>query len=408
MNTEHSTPSTEYVETVIIGAGQAGLATGHELQRRGRPFVILDGASRVGDGWRHQWDSLRLFTPAQLDGLPGKPYPGPAWSFPSKDEFADYLEAYAAELGLPVRLDTHVAALTPASSEPSGAPGRYVVATDRGTLRADNVVVATGTFGRTPLVPDFADQLDPSIVQLHSSEYRRPSDLPPGPVLVVGASHSGCDIAYELAETHPTILAGRDTGQIPVPFDSPQAKVVLRLMLFAFDHVLTRRSPVGRKAMEHMRFHGGPRLRVQAADLAERGVDWVKGKVTGVEDGRPVLDERGAVDVRSVIWCTGFRQRLGWIGLDVFDEQGWPRERFGIVEDAPGLYFMGLAFQSSARSGMVGGVGPDAAVVVKHMVQHAPSSREYRQEPEESWASTSWQPDARPTPTAPGRTPAST
>src|SRR5690606_3404175 len=116
--------------------------------------------------------------------------------------------------------------------------------TDRGQLHADNVVVATGTFGRTPMIPDFADQLDPSIVQLHSSEYRRPGDLPPGPVLVVGASHSGCDIAYEVAETHPTILAGRDTGQIPVPFSSPLLKIVFPVMLFGFGHVLTRRTPI--------------------------------------------------------------------------------------------------------------------------------------------------------------------
>ncbi len=407
MHTEHPTQPTEHVETVIVGAGQAGLATGYHLQRQGRPFVILDGASRVGDGWRHQWDSLRLFSPAWADGLPGKPYPGPRWSFPTKDEFADYLEAYAAELGLPIRLDTHVVALN-AARDGAEADGRFVVTTDRGQLHADNVVVATGTFGRTPLVPDFADQLDPSILQLHSSEYRRPGDLPPGPVLVVGASHSGCDIAYELAETHPTILAGRDTGQIPVPFTSPRAKVVLPIMLFAFGHVLTRRTPIGRKAMEHFRFHGGPRLRVQARDLAEHGVEWVKGRVTGVEDGRPVLDGRGAVDVRTVIWCTGFRQRFTWIGLDILDERGWPRERSGVVDEVPGLYFMGLAFQSSARSTLIRGARDDAARVVKQIVGRAPSTQEYRREMEESWASTSSQPDGRRTPTAPGPRPAST
>jgi putative flavoprotein involved in K+ transport len=361
MHTEH----TQHIETVIIGAGQAGLATGYHLQRRERPFVILDSESRVGDGWRQQWDSLRLFSPAWADALPGTPFPAAAWSMPTKDEFADYLEAYAAEHRLPVRLGTRVARLAPADRGASG----YVVTTDSGQISADNVVIATGTFGRTPLIPDFADQLDPGIVQLHSSEYRRPGDLPPGPVLVVGASHSGCDIAYEVAETHPTVLAGRDTGQIPVSFTSPLLKVVFPTMLFAFGHVLTRRTPLGRKKLEHFRFNGGPRLRVQTMDLADRGVDWVKDRVTGVEDGKPVVGHRGAIDVRTVIWCTGFRQQYGWVDLDVFDERGWPRELGGVVDEAPGLYFMGLGFQSSARSMLIHGAGYDAAHVAKQILQ---------------------------------------
>ena len=391
-----STPQPEHIETVIIGAGQAGLVTGYRLQRRGRPFVILDSESRVGDGWRHQWDSLRLFTPAWADALPGKPFPASAWTYPSKEEFADYLESYAAELALPVRLSTRVVRLQ-AKGAPDvshdGATRGYVVTTDRGRIHAENVVVATGTFGRTAAVPGFADQLDPAIVQLHSSEYRRPGQLPPGPVLVVGASHSGCDIAYELAATHPTILAGRDLGQIPVPFDSRRFRLVFPLVLFAFAHVLTRRTPVGRKEMDEIRFHGGFRLRVQTKDLEQRGVDWVKDRVTGVEDGKPVVEGRGAVDVATVIWCTGFRQTFGWIDLDVFDDRGWPRELGGVVDAAPGLYFMGLGFQSAASSMMVHGAGRDAAHVVRHLLTRRQDPTEYRREAEQTWASTSWKPD---------------
>jgi putative flavoprotein involved in K+ transport len=359
---------TEHIETVIVGAGQAGLATGYHLQRRGRPFVILDGERRVGDGWRNQWDSLRLFSPARADGLPGLPSEAPAWSFPTKDQFADYLEAYAGHFRLPVRLGTRVVRLA-SDTEGSVRTAGYVITTKTGQIHADNVVVATGTFGRTALVPDFADQLDPSILQLHSSEYRRPSQLPCGTVLVVGASHSGCDIAHEVAATHATILAGRDTGQIPVPFTSPLLKVVFPTMLFAFGHVLTRRNPLGRKQMEHFRFRGGPRLRVQTRDLEDRGVDWVRGRVTGVQDGKPVVGERGSIDVRTVIWCTGFRQRFGWIDLDIFDDHGWPRELGGVVDEAPGLYFVGLGFQSSARSMLIQGAGHDAAHVVGRIMQ---------------------------------------
>ena len=367
---------TEHFETVIIGAGQAGLATGYHLKEKGRGFVILDGERRVGDGWRHQWDSLRLFTPAWADGLPGTPFPKPAWEMPTKDEFADYLESYAAEHRLPVRLGTRVAGLT---ASPAGAgEGGYVLVTDRGRIQADNVVIATGTFGRSPLIPGFADQLDPSIVQLHSSEYRRPDDLPPGPVLVVGASHSGCDISYELAQTHPTILAGRDTGQIPVPFSSPLLKVVFPVLLFCFGHVLSRRTPLGRKQMDHFRFNGGPRLRVQAQDLADRGVDWVQERVTGVQGGRPVVGGRGAIDVRTVVWCTGFRQQFDWVDLDVFDERGWPRELGGVVDDAPGLYFAGLGFQSSARSMLIHGAGHDAGHVARQIVGRARMGRQAR------------------------------
>jgi putative flavoprotein involved in K+ transport len=194
-------------------------------------------------------------------------------------------------------------------------------------------------------------------------------------VLVVGASHSGCDIAYELAASHPTTLAGRDTGQIPVPFSSPLLKIVFPTMLFAFGHVLTRRTPIGRKQMEHFRFGGGPRLRIQTKDLQDRGVDWVRGRVTGVEDGRPVIAERGAIDVPTVIWCTGFRQAFDWVDLDIFDDHGWPRELAGVVEEAPGLFFMGLGFQTSARSMLIHGAGHDAAHVAEQLAKRVASRR---------------------------------
>ncbi|MCK0112518.1 NAD(P)/FAD-dependent oxidoreductase [Ornithinimicrobium sp. F0845] len=363
--TQHAELDGRHLETLVIGAGQAGLATAYHLGRHGRECLVVDAARRVGDGWRHQWDSLRLYTPAWADGLPGRDFPGPRWHFPSKDEFADFLEQYADALALPVRLGTRVLGLR----RPESGAG-FEVSTDAGTTSADNVVVATGTFGRRPSVPHFADQIDPSVVQLHSSEYRNPEQLPDGPVLVVGSSHSGCDVAYEVAATRATMMAGRDTGQIPVPFTSPLAKVVMPVMLFAMMHVMTRTGPPGRKQVQHVRLHGGgPRLRVQTADLARRNVDWVKDHVTGVEGGLPVVGDRGPVPVASVIWCTGFRQDFGWIELDVFDEHGWPREFRGTVEEEPGLFFTGLAFQSAAGSMLVHGAGRDAARVVRQIVR---------------------------------------
>lgn len=351
---------TTEIETVVIGAGQAGLATGFHLQRRGRSFVILDGASRVGDSWRRQWDTLTLYSPAQYDSLPGLPFPAKSWTFPRKDQVADYLEAYAGRFELPVVLETKVQTL-------AREDGAYVITTDQGRYRCANVVVATGTFGRTPRVPALSDQLDSSILQLHSSEYRRPGQLRDGAVLVVGASHSGTDIAFEVAQTHPTILAGRDCGQIPPRLDAPTMRVVFPVLLFVWRHLLTRRTPIGRNAMPHIRSHGGPMLRVKRADLEARGVERICSRVEEVQDGMPVVDGKPRA-VANVVWATGFQQVFDWIQLPIFGDDGFPRELRGVVSDAPGLFFCGLSFQYSFSSMLLAGVGRDAAFVVDRIV----------------------------------------
>jgi putative flavoprotein involved in K+ transport len=352
--------SIEHIETAIIGAGQAGLTTAYQLQRRGRRCMILDANRRVGDNWRAQWDSLRLYTPAVYDGLPGMPFPSSKWSYPSKDEVADYLAAYAERFDIPVRMSTHVNRLTAAN-------GSYVLDLGDDRIVAENVVVATGTFGRTPWIPDFALDLDPSIRQLHSSEYRRPAQLKAGPVLVVGASHSGTDIAFELAPSRPTILAGRDPGQMPIRLDHWSARLLFPVLVFMGRHVITRRTPIGRKAMGQVRFHGAPMLRVKRSDLEARGVERVLDRVTGVQDGQPVLAGGGRLDVANVVWCTGFRQVFDWIELPIFGADGWPREMRGVVPDAPGLFFCGLAFQYAFSSTVLPGVGRDADYVAQQI-----------------------------------------
>jgi putative flavoprotein involved in K+ transport len=350
----------EHIETAIIGAGQAGLATAYYLQQRGRPCVILDANQRVGDNWRAQWDSLRLYTPARYDGLPGLPFPAPKWSYPTKDQVADYLATYAAHFTLPVRMSTRVNRL-------QAVNGKYVLHLGADRIIAQNVVVATGTFGRTPSIPDFALELDPAIRQLHSSDYRRPAQLKAGPVLVVGGAHSGTDVAYEVAATHPTILAGRDPGQLPVQLDHWSARLFLPAFVFLGRHVITRRTPIGRKAMEEIRFHGLPMLRVKRSDLEARGVERILERVSGVQDGRPVLDGGRVLEVSNVVWCTGFRQVFDWIELPVFGADGWPQELRGVVSAAPGLFFCGLAFQYAFSSTLLPGVGRDAAYVAKQI-----------------------------------------
>jgi putative flavoprotein involved in K+ transport len=363
--------TTQHIETLIIGAGQAGLSTGYHLQRLGRPFLIVDGNDRIGDNWRHQWDTLRLYTPARYDGLPGLPFPAPAWSYPDKEAVADYLEQYALRWDMPVRTGTRVQRL-----EQRG--DGYAATLDDGTITCDNVVVATGSFGRTPYVPSLAEALDPRIQQLHSSEYRRPAQIRPGTVLVVGASHSGHDIAYELSLTHRVVLSGRDCGQIPVRLGTPQAKVALRVVAFVFRHVLTRRTPMGRKEMHEVRFHGGPALRVKRRDLDARGVERHEARVTGARNGRPALADGHVVDADAVVWCTGFQQVFDWIDLPVFGEDGWPREYRGVVDEAPGLFFCGLSFQYAMGSMVFLGVGRDAQYVARRIAERSrprPGSR---------------------------------
>lgn len=357
--------NSQHVETLIIGAGQAGLSTGYHLKRRGRQFLIVDGNQRIGDNWRQQWDTLRLYTPAKYDGLPGLPFPAARWHFPGKDEVGDYLERYALQFDLPVRTNTRVDHLQP---RPDGG---YDATVGDATISCDNVVVATGSFGRTPNVPEFAGELAPAITQLHSSQYRRPSQLRAGPVLVVGASHSGQDIAYELAPTHPTTLCGPGRGNIPFRPESRRAHLLLPVVIFAFRHVLTRRTPMGRKAMPEVRFHGGPNLRVKPSDLERRGVIRTEARMTGVVDGRPVLGDGSVLDVSNVVWCTGFRQVFDWIRLPVLDERGWPVEYRGVVDLAPGLFFCGLSFQYAFASMVFPGIGRDADYVARQIVARA-------------------------------------
>jgi putative flavoprotein involved in K+ transport len=355
--------ATERVETAIVGGGQAGLSVAHHLAKRGRPCLVLDSNERVGDNWRRYYDSLRLYSPARLDSLPGMPFPAPVWNFPTRDQMADYLESYAAELALPVRTGVRVQRVT------RNGEG-YVVECDRGRIETENVVVATGTFGR-PYVPSFAAELDPRIVQLHSAEYRNPAQLADGPVLVVGAAHSGADVAMDVAEGHRTILCGRDTGQVPFNIESRPGRAVWLLLSFLARRVLTTRTPIGRKMRLEVRAHGGPLLRFKRADLEAAGVERNTARAAGVQDGKPQLADGTVLDVANVIWCTGFRQDFSWIEPPVTGDDGWPLEDRGVVTSAPGLYFTGLAFQYAFSSMLILGAGRDAEHVAKHIAAHA-------------------------------------
>jgi putative flavoprotein involved in K+ transport len=349
----------EAVDTVVIGGGQAGLAVGYHLQRRGLPFVILDENERVGASWRKRWDSLRLFTPARYSGLPGMPFPGPSSAFPTKEQVAAYLEAYVSKWALPVRTGIKVDRL-------ASAGGRFEVFCGEQVLSAANVVVATGAYHQ-PRVPDFAAGLKSSIVQLHSSEYRNPSQLRNGGVLVVGAGNSGAEIAVELAGHHQIWLSGPDTGQEPTRAGSiPDRFFVPIIWLMATR--LTVRTPIGKRLRDHFLDppRGIPLARVRRKDIIAAGIERV-GRTTGVQDGYPVVVGGRVLEVSNVIWCTGYTPDFDWIDLAVPDRHGFPIQNRGVVESVPGLYFIGLLFLYSISSALLGGVGRDAAHIVAHI-----------------------------------------
>jgi putative flavoprotein involved in K+ transport len=346
--------ATERVNTIVIGGGQAGLSVGYHLSRLGVPFVILDASSRIGDAWRNRWDSLRLFTPARHAGLDGMPFPAPPHSFPTKDEMGDYLESYARTFDLPVRSGARVDRLSRAGES-------FVVTAGDRRFEAANVVVAMAKY-QQPRVPSFARDLSAEIVQLHSSAYRSPSQLRDGDVLVVGAGNSGAEIAMETVKTHRTILSGSESGHVPFRIEGLAARLILQWLVLrvVFHRVLTIRTPIGRRARPKMMHMAAPLIRVKPNDLLAAGIERVA-RVSGVVDGKLVLDGGRPLDVANVIWCTGFNGAFSWIDLPVFGADGEPRHEAGVVPSEPGLYFVGLHFLYAFSSDMIHGVGRDAA-----------------------------------------------
>jgi putative flavoprotein involved in K+ transport len=374
-------PTPERVQTLVLGGGQAGLAVGYHLARRGLPFLILDANERIGDSWRRRWDSLRLFTPARFNALPGMAFPGPPLAFSTKDDVADYLEGYAARFELPVRTGVRIDRLSRNGSH-------FVVEASGRILEAESVIVAMASH-QVPRVPPFAHELDPGIHQLHSGEYRNTSQLEEGPVLVVGVGNSGAEIAIEVVEEHDTWLAGKETGHVPFRIERAAAKFVLLPLLFRFigHRVLTVRTPIGRRMRPKLLSHGAPLVRVKPKDVTAAGIERVP-RVVGVRGGMPLLEDGRVLEAANVIWCTGFRPDFSWVDLPVFGDEDEPIEpihRRGIVSHEPGLYFVGLFFLYAMSSGFLPGVGRDAAHIVKAIASGTGGVRFRPQHAAEGW-----------------------
>jgi putative flavoprotein involved in K+ transport len=347
----------ERFDVVVIGGGQAGLAVSHYLARRGLRFVILEAAPRVGDSWRSRWDSLVLFSPARYSELPGVRFPGDPDRYPGKDEMGDYLDLYSRKLDLPVRLKSHVRSL-------SRAEGRYAASVDGTAYEAPAVIVATGGFQR-PRVPGFASELAPDVVQVHSAEYKRPDQLPPGPVMVVGGAASGLQIANELADEREVYLSvGSRVPSLP---DFVLGKDVF----WWLDHLPLMRITIdtrpGKRMSRRPLIKGESLRKLSRRDTVERldrAVD-ARGRAIVCRDGR-------AVEAPTVVWATGFRPDYSWIDIPAFDDTGSPIHSRGVTE-SPGLYFLGMRWQHSLGSSLIGWVRHDAEFIAKQAVERVRS-----------------------------------
>ena len=296
-----------------------------------------------------------------LDNLPGMPFPAPRHSFPTGRDMADYLEAYVERHGIDVLPHTSVRGVHRLGD------GSYRVDCGSRQINATNVVVATGGEHHAQ-VPEISADLDPGIRQLHSSGYHDPSQLLPGGVLVVGAGQSGADLALEAARAgHETWLSGRITGEVPFELGSRKSRVTLPVLFFLAHHVLTTRTPIGRKVQPTIRAGGAPLVRVKSRDLEAAGVHLVPSRTTGSVEGRPQLEDGTVMDVQNVLWCTGFRQDFEFIHPSVTREDGWPADQGGVVPESPGLFFVGLLFQRGFYSMLIGGAGRDAKYIARRI-----------------------------------------
>jgi putative flavoprotein involved in K+ transport len=373
--------SSDDVEVTVIGAGQAGLAMGYFLRRRGRRFVILERAPEIAPAWRERWDSLTLFTPRRYSALPGLPFPGDPDGYPTRAEVISYLERHAETFDLPIEFNSKVKTLE------RGDDGRFRLEVDGRTITADLVVVATGPF-QTPYVPKLADRLAPDVFQTHAVGYRRPDEVPPGTVLMVGGGNTGFQIAKELSTTHKVVLSV-GSRQTPLPqrllgrdlfWWLTKARILDKTVESRLGRKLsTRDTLIGSSPRELKRRYG--------VDLKPRVVD---------ADGRTVRFADGSeLGVDAVIWATGYRPDYSWIKLPIFDDDGRLRHRRGVT-DVPGLYFLGLTWQHTRGSALIGWVRDDAQFIAEQITAYQESrARPSARTPVGTGASTQARPDER-------------
>jgi putative flavoprotein involved in K+ transport len=337
-------------EVVVIGGGQAGLAIGHLLAQQGRRFTILEAAGEPAAAWRTRWDSLKLFTPVRYDGLPGLTFPGDPDSYPGRDDVVAYLTDYAQRFELPVELNSRVQSVRPRDG------GFLVELADR-TYEADQVVVATGPF-QVPFTPAMAADLGSEVAQLHSTDYRSPDGLPPGAALVVGGGNTGFQIAAELAQSREVHLAV-GARQTPLP------QRILGRDLFRYLEATrlmnkTVTSRIGQRMKDRETLIGSSPRRARRQGIRMRP------RATGAHGSAVTFADGSEATVAAVVWATGFRLDHSFVELPVFDARGEVEHRRGVTE-VPGLYFLGLPWQHTRGSALLGWVKDDAEFIAQRI-----------------------------------------
>lgn len=345
------------LDVLVIGAGQAGLSLAWHLARGDQRYLLVDSAPVVGHSWRSRWDSLTLFSPAQYDGLPGAAFPAPADTYPGKDQVADFLADYADGNGFPVLTGTRVTRL---SVHEAG----FAAHTTQGVLHARQVVVATGAF-HTPNVPRVAEHL--SVAHLHSSSYRRPSQLPAGRVLVVGGANSGLQIAEELTRSHDVVLSAGTT-----PPAVPQRIAGRDLFWWLTKLGLMDKGPQSLLA-RRMRARGDLVVGTSRRELREAGVDF-RPRLVDAEGTKARFSDGSEAEVAAVVWATGFTPDYSWIeapaGVQLVDDAGRPHHQAGRSTAVPGLWFLGLPWQRTRGSALLGFVQRDAEHLATELDRH--------------------------------------
>jgi putative flavoprotein involved in K+ transport len=341
-------------EVIVVGGGQAGLAIGYFLAQHGRDFTILEAADTLAAAWRGRWDSLKLFTPVRYDSLPGLAFPGDPDSYPGRDDVVRYLEDYVRHFELPVELGSRIRAVR------RGEDG-YVVELDGRTCVAEQVVIATGPF-QIPRVPPIATDVDPRVVQLHSTAYRSPAQIPDGPVLVVGGGNTGFQIGEELSEAHEVHLS-IGSRQTPLPqrilgrdlFRYLEATGLMRKTVKSRigSRMQNRETLIGSSPRSARRRHG---IRLRPRAVAASGTE------VSFSDGTRLAPS-------AVIWATGFQADHSWVELPVFDESGRLVHERGIIA-SPGLYFLGMQWQYTRGSALLGWVKDDAQHLAEHIAAY--------------------------------------
>lgn len=341
-------------DVLVIGAGQAGLAMGYYLKKNERSFLILDQSSAIGESWRKRYDSLTLFTPRRYSSLPGLILEGNQEGYPTKDEISEYLSLYAKCFSLPVQLNTYIMKLEERDH-------LYVLTTSQGEFQSRNVVIATGPF-QQPIIPEFSTNLSSSIIQLHSSEYKNPSQLKEGLTLVVGGGNSGAQIAAKIAEDRNVYLSvGHPLRYLP-------QDIGYKSIFWWFDKLGILKANVNSRIGNYLKNIPDPIFGFELKEKVKQGKVTILPRAMSAQGSQMAFDDGNLLEVTNIIWSTGFKADYSWIDApSILGHNGLPIHQRGVTSKK-GLFFLGMPWQYRRGSAILQGVGADARYISNKLI----------------------------------------